>query len=132
MRWNPSLLAVLLAVLVIPTTVLSQDSEPNQITYNDQTHPLFPEAMAEPPDVPSPLLMEDGTEIVTCFTRDDRYFLIPVTAENGDPLDYQNDQWWGKGRQLDVARSKGQRSLRSVLHQRSQLHAHSDAVDRWG
>ena len=45
--------------------------------------------------------LEDGTEVVTVLTGDGGYTLVPVTMENGSPLNYAQRQW-GKGRQLEV------------------------------
>ena len=77
-------------------------TEPRAIRCNQKTYHLYPALLDRPPDVPSPFTAEGGMEIVICFTNDGRYCLIPVTIENGRPLNYRNNQWWGKGRQLEV------------------------------
>jgi|GEM_PF-932677 len=77
-------------------------TEPIHVSYDQKTYPLYPTILDQLPDIPSPFTTEDGTVIVICLTRDNRYSLIPVTIENGEPLDYKNRQWWGKGRQLEV------------------------------
>jgi hypothetical protein len=72
-----------------------------QFQYAGRTFPLFPVQLAVRPELPSPLRLEDGTEVVTCLEINDEFTLVPVTVENGAPLDYSRRQW-AKGRQLDV------------------------------
>ncbi len=66
------------------------------------TEELYPNILDKLPDIPSPFTAEDGTEIVIAFLKDKKYALIPVTVENGEPLDYNKNQW-GKGNQLEVS-----------------------------
>jgi hypothetical protein len=73
----------------------------DHVSYNQKSYPLYPQTLDTRPDIPSPYTTEYGTEIVTAFTKDKKYALIPVTVENGEPLDYKTSQW-GKGRQLEV------------------------------
>jgi hypothetical protein len=75
---------------------------PLPIIYNRISCHPWPALLDSLPDMPSPCTIADGTEIVVCFTHDDRYAVFPVTQENGEPLDYENGQWWGKGAQLEV------------------------------
>jgi hypothetical protein len=63
---------------------------------------LFPNTYDQVPDLPSPCTWDDGTDVVVAFTLDQKYILFPVTIENGKPQDYQNRQWYHKGRQLEV------------------------------
>jgi hypothetical protein len=63
--------------------------------------PCYPETLDSRPVIPSPYTTEDGAVIVTAFTKDQKYTLIPVTVENGEPLNYKQEQW-GKGRQLNI------------------------------
>jgi len=121
MRRVRRILAALVLTLAVPAAAFCQETGTSPITYEGQTYPLYAEAIAEAPQVPSPLVTEDESEIVACFTRDDRYFLIPVTMENGAPLDYRNDQWWGKGRQLDVDTSDFPTLARTALHSEEEL-----------
>jgi hypothetical protein len=111
----------LLILFLLPLPACTQKPQPDRIAYDPEIHPFFPEILADPPGVPSPWMLEDGTQIVTGFTRDGRYFLVPVTIENGDPLDYRNNQWWGKGKQL-VADSLDFPTLaRTGLHSTAEL-----------
>ncbi len=96
------LVGALIAALVMPAISLGEVAPVEQIIYDSRTYPLYPERLDHKPQVPSPLITEDGREIVTCVALDSRYFLMPVTVENGEPLDYRNNQWSGKGRQLEV------------------------------
>lgn len=65
------------------------------------TEELYPNILDKLPDVPSPFTAEDGTEIVVAVLKDKKYALIPVTVENGEPMNYNKNQW-GKGNQLEV------------------------------
>jgi hypothetical protein len=93
----------------------------DRITHGRRTYRLYPETLAEAPQVPSPLNMEDGREIIISFTRDDRYSLVPVTVENGESLDYSRDQWYGKGRQLEVDSLDFPTLARTGLHSEAEL-----------
>jgi hypothetical protein len=87
-------------LLMITATVLTA-AAPGQVQYQGRTYPLFPEKLAVCPEIPSPARLEDGTEVVIVLTGDGGYTLVPVTVENGSPLNYAERQW-GKGRQLEV------------------------------
>lgn len=102
MKRTTSVIMCILLMTLLPVTGLGRDQDPDPVVYNDQSYPLFPEILTQAPLVPSPFTTEEGREIVTCFTLDGRYFLVDATVENGEPLDYSNDLWWGKGRQTDV------------------------------
>jgi hypothetical protein len=108
-------------MLLMPVAAICGDPELDQVTYNGHAYPLFPEVITEAPEIPSPLLTKDGEEIVTCFTRDGSYFLIPVTIENGEPLDYASNQWWGKGNQLAVDSLDFPTLARTGLHSTAEL-----------
>lgn len=64
--------------------------------------PLYPTTLDDKPDIPSPYSDRNGSEFVIVCTHDDRYTVMPATVENGDPLNYRQGQWYGKGRQLEV------------------------------
>ena len=115
------LMIILWSFLVIPLLLFGQETTPSQITYNHKTYDLYPEILSNSPGIPSPLTIEDGTEIVTCFSLDGRYFLTPVTMENGEPLDYENGQWYGKGRQLDVDSTDFPTLARTGVHSEKEL-----------
>ena len=87
-------------LVMITATVLAA-AAPGQVQYQGRMYPLFPEKLAVYPEIPSPVRLENGTEVVIVLTGDGHYTLVPVTVENGSPLDYAQRQW-GKGRQLEV------------------------------
>ncbi|UCF05910.1 MAG: hypothetical protein JSV33_02410 [bacterium] len=96
-------------------------TEPIHVSYNQQVYALYPQIFDHVPDIPSPLTTENGMEIVTCITHDDRYALVPVTIENGEPLDYKNNHWWGKGRQLEVDTLDFPTLAKTGLHSENEL-----------
>lgn len=67
-------------------------------------YPLYPKVLDKRPDISSPYLAGDGTEILTAVMRDDKYVLIPVTVEKGEPLHYSKrvSSVYGKDKQLFV------------------------------
>jgi hypothetical protein len=85
--------------VMMTATVLA--AAPGQVQYQGRTYPLFPEKLAVCPEIPSPVRLENGTEVVIVLAGDGRYTLVPVTVENGSPLNYAQRQW-GKGRQIEV------------------------------
>ena len=109
------------SILTIPTLSLCQETKHNQISYNHKTYDLYPKTYAKLPEIPSPMMTKDSMEIVICFTHDNRYSLIPVTMENGKPLNYTNNQWWGKGRQVEVDTSDFPTLARTGLHSEKEL-----------
>ncbi|MBN2482021.1 MAG: hypothetical protein JXB19_09795 [Bacteroidales bacterium] len=84
-----------------PFISYSQESVPDHVRYEGRLYPLYPERITELPDMPSPLLTNDGREVIIGHTTDDQYVLFDVTVENGDDLRYDRGMY-GKGRQLDV------------------------------
>jgi hypothetical protein len=95
--------------------------DPIYITHGKVQYALYPELLDAAPEVPSPQTTKDGMEIVTCLTLDGRYCLIPVTIENGEPLDYKNNIWFEKGRQLDVDAEDFPTLARTGLHSEEEL-----------
>ena len=115
------LLIALLSFLIVPAVLYCQETTCNKIIYNHTKYNLYPETFSELPDIPSPMTTNNGMEIVICFTHDNRYCLIPVTHENGNPLDYKNNQWYGKGRQLDIDSTDFPTLARTGLHSEKEL-----------
>jgi len=95
-------LVILCFHFVVPYLVQSQDLSLQYMIYAGETYALYPAQLNEKPSIPSPLIADDGKEYTVCFTRNDKYAIIPVTVENGEPLNYKEKLWYGKGRQLDV------------------------------
>ena len=96
---NPSgfLVGALLAAAVAPAPWAGSGTPEDRIPWDNGTYPLYPRMLAQEPPIPPPWFTADGRETVTCFTRDGRWFVAPVTVENGEPLDYESGQWYGKG-----------------------------------
>ena len=89
-------------------------------TYQGVTYPQFPARPPACPNLPSPLRLDDGGEVLTVKTGDDRFTLAPVTVENGAPLNYARRQW-GKGRQVDVDTNDFPTLARTGRHAESEL-----------
>jgi len=92
------------AFLLIPISIYSQESNPNQIHFNKKVYPLFPKTFEEIPIIPSPFITKDGREILLAYTNGEKYALVPVTVENGSPLHYSRriGSQFGKDQQLKV------------------------------
>jgi len=74
---------------------------PKKVYCGQNEYPCYPATFDAKPDIPSPYRTLDGIEVVTAFTKDGKYAIVPVTVENGKPLNYKQNQW-NKGRQLEV------------------------------
>ncbi len=114
------LLAVFYLLTMAPVLSHSQDQH---LIYAGETYALYPFTLDDKPSIPSPLTTDDGDEFVVCLTKGDNYVIIPVTVENGEPLDYNEGRWYGKGRQLDVD------SLDFSTLAATGLHADSELTD---
>jgi hypothetical protein len=79
---------------------------------------LYPLTLDQRPEIPSPFVLDDGTEIVTVFTKDERYALVPVTVENGEPYEYARH---GKGKQLAVDAADFPSLASTGLHSEQEL-----------
>jgi hypothetical protein len=100
----------------------------NVMIHQPIPHPLYPSLLDDPPDIPSPYLTEDGTEILTAVLKDGKYALIPVTVENGTPLHYSRrvSSVYGKDQQLHVNRGDFPSLAATGLHTKTEL----DGKDR--
>lgn len=115
------LLTVLLIAISTMAFMASQETQIKQHTQTKESLKFYPHTYDQCPELPSPYTMEDGTEIVVAFTKDEKYVLIPVNVENGKPLNYKNKQWYGKGRQLEVDASDFPTLARTGLHSEIEL-----------
>jgi len=100
-------------------------SEPSRrieklIQYQGRAYPCYPKTLSARPDITSPFTTEDGIEIVVALLKNGKYALIPVTVENGEPLNYAQRQW-GKGRQLEVDAGDFPSLARAGLHSEEEL-----------
>ncbi|MFC1724743.1 hypothetical protein ACFL4T_03885 [candidate division KSB1 bacterium] len=96
MKFRLSIPVLLVAAFLFSIPIRSQE---RKVTYNSKKFELYPVLYDKLPDVPSPFTAENGTEIITAYFKDNKYALIPVTVENGEPMNYEKGQW-GKGDQL--------------------------------
>jgi len=117
------LISVIFFSLLILVLTFSQEIEPHRVSYKGKIYSLHPQTYAELPDIPSPYTTEEGLEIVVSLTKNKKYTLIPVTVENGVPMDYKSRQWdkIGKGRQLDVDAKDFPTLARTGLHSEIEL-----------
>jgi len=96
---------------------------PNGLRHDGVWYPFHPEALPQPPPFASPLTSnpESSRLEVLTVTLDGRWFLVPVTVENGEPLHYGQGQSWGKGKQTDVDALDFPTLARTGLHAEAEL-----------
>lgn len=118
-----SLILVLLSSLFILVLIFSQETQTILHPRTKEKLKLHPNTLDHFPDIPSPYTIEEKMEIVVAFTKDKKYTLMPVTVENGEPMDYRQRQWdkVGKGRQLDVDAQDFPTLARTGLHSEIEL-----------
>ncbi len=98
----------------------SEKMLPEKIYCGQNAYPCYPATLDTKPDIPSPHTTLDTVEVVTAFTKDGKYTLVPVSVENGKPLNYKQNQW-GKGRQLEVDAGDFPALARTGLHSEAEL-----------
>jgi hypothetical protein len=81
---------------------------------------LFPHSYAKHPGPPSPWKAPDGREILVGRTGDGRFTLLPVTVENGAPMDWSKGRF-NKGRQVDVGEKDFPELAANGLHDNDSL-----------
>ncbi len=108
-------------LIFVTVNISSQESERRHFNYNNILYPLYPEILKELPGIPSPLVLEYGTEIITVITADNNYQLIPVTVENKGVLNYQERKWYAKGLQLVTDTSDFPALAETGLHSEAEL-----------
>ena len=84
---------VLLIAISTMAFMPSQEKQIKQHTQTEESLKFYPHTYDQCPELPSPYTMEDGTEIVMAFTKDNKCMLIPVTVEKGEPLGYREREW---------------------------------------
>ncbi len=72
------------------------------------------------PDVFSPSVLEDGTEIIIAHIKNGEFAIVPATVENGEPRNYIK-HLWGKGNQLEVGCDEFQTLTKTGLHSIKEL-----------
>jgi len=105
------------------------ETDGQQLTYRGATYPLYPQLLDTRPDIPSPYVAPDGTEIVTALMKNDKYALLPVTVENGNPLLYSGKipSLFGKDRQLPADHGDFPALAETGLHDEAAL-ARKDTI----
>ena len=98
----------------------SEKTPPEKIYCNQKEYLCYPTTLDTRPDIPSPYTTLDAAEVVTAFLKDGKYALVPVTIENGKPLNYEQNQL-GKGRQLKVDAGDFPTLARTGLHSGAEL-----------
>ena len=93
---------------------------PDRIYCGQKAYPCYPATLDTKPDIPSPHTTLEAVEVVTAFMKDGKYAIVPVTVENGKPLNYKQNQW-GKGRQLKVDAGDFPALARTGLHSEAEL-----------
>jgi len=93
---------------------------PEKVYCGQNVYPCYPATLDTKPDILSPHTTLDTVEVVTAFTKDGKYAIVPVTVENGKPLNYKQNQW-GKGRQLEIDAGDFPALARTGLHSEAEL-----------
>jgi hypothetical protein len=84
---------------------------------------LYPVRYDTKPDITSPAFVNDSVEAVVAVTKDNKYTLVPVTVENGNPLlySYKVGTFMGKDKQLFADRGDFPEMAETGLHSAQRL-----------
>ena len=99
----------------------SEKTPPEKIYCGKKVYSCYPAALDTKPGISSPLTTLDRDEVVTALMKDGKYAIVPVTIENGKPLNYKQNQW-GKGLQLEVDAGDFPTLAKTGLHSEAELH----------
>jgi hypothetical protein len=117
----PPIVVLLVSAALASGLSAPQDAVVGRLEYGGVEYPLYPATLQDCPDIPSPHTTPHGDEIVVAFHEaDQECTLIPVTVENGEPLDYRRNLW-GPGEQLLVDRADFPTLSRTGLHSEEEL-----------
>jgi hypothetical protein len=110
-------------VLSASDPIFSQDIIDSEISINGDTYPVFPNTIAQKPGSGSPIVTDDGEEILVASTKRGEYALVPVTIENGSPLHYSSrvGTSFGKDNQLQVDSGDFPTLAKTGLHSEPEL-----------
>ena len=114
------LLTVLLIAISTMALMASKETQVKQHIQTEESIKFYPHTYDQCPELPSPYTMEDGTEIVIAFTKDNKFTLIPVTVKKGEPLGYREKEW-DKIRILEVDAEDFPTLARTGLHSEIEL-----------
>jgi HEAT repeat protein len=98
----------------------SEKTPPEKIYCGQKVYSCYPATLDTKPRIPSPHTTLERDEVITAFMKDGKYAIIPVTVENGKPLNYKQNQW-GKGRQLEVDAGDFPTFAQTGLHSEAEL-----------
>jgi hypothetical protein len=114
---------LILAFVLIPSTLSPQHIKPDQVYINQEIYPLFPSVFEKRPPAASPFMTESGMEFLLARTKNQKYVLIPVTVENGAPLLYSKriTSLYGKDKQLQVDSGDFPTLAKTGLHSEFEL-----------
>ena len=101
-------------------SLFSQVKISEQITYNKKSYDIYPKRFESLPEIPSPFISDEGEEVIIACTKDKKYSFIPVTVENGKPMNYIENQW-DKGKQLYVDAVDFPALAKTGLHSEKEL-----------
>ena len=110
-----------IAEKVTNPSVTSEKTPPEKIYCGKKVYSCYPAALDTKPGISSPLTTLDRDEVVTALMKDGKYAIVPVTIENGKPLNYKQNQW-GKGLQLEVDAGDFPTLAKTGLHSEAELH----------
>ncbi len=118
-----------LAVFACPAEAEDRSARiSSRVNYGGRELLLYPETFVVRPDLPSPFETVDGREFVVAHTKGGKYAVLPVTVENGAPLDY-NRGLWDKGRQLAVDARDFPTLAETGLHSETELNRTTTITD---
>ncbi len=88
--WMLTVLLLIVSSLDLRAAQERQDKQPSQ---TEGSLKFYPHSYDHRPELPSPSILEDGTEIVVALTKNNKFVLIPVTVKKGDSLGYRDSDW---------------------------------------
>jgi hypothetical protein len=95
------------------------------ILTKGQNYPykVYPHLHETLPELASPCLLHDTVEAILVETKNNKYGIVPVTIENGNPLlySYKLGTFMGKDQQLFIDRGDFPSLEKTGLHSESQL-----------
>ena len=114
------LLTVLLITISTMALMASQKTQTKQHTRTKESLKYYPHTYDLCPELHSPYTLEDGTEIIVAYTKDNKFTLVPVTVKKGESLGYREKEW-DKIRILEVDAEDFPTLARTGLHSEIEL-----------
>ncbi len=113
-------LQIIRIFVVVSLQFLIMNGNAQEVAYCESEFQFYPKTYKELPNVSSPCILKDGTEIIIARTKDDEYAIVPVTVENGEQRNYIKRQW-GKGNQFEVDSVDFPTLAKTGLHSKKEL-----------